>query len=87
MPADPDDWTSKTEGKGQKWKQNADSSEAEQNYREGLADYLGISEGDVATDQTWRDQVGRVSASDFDSAIAGKGDKWARNFERGVTQG
>lgn len=85
MPANGDDWESKAEGKGNKWKQNTQGSRDE--YEQGVAEYLGVSEAEIATGSTWEQQVDRVSADEFNRSVQGKGQKWADNYTRGMTQG
>lgn len=75
-------WERKTANAGDKWKQA--TSGAGQRYAQGLAN-AGAPPG-PQTISAWEQGVGATSASDFQSAISGKGAKWAENFRRGVSR-
>lgn len=85
MPADPDDWESGMQGAADSWKAGVSRAGADEDYAQGLANYLGVSAGSITTDDDWRAGVADVSESEFQQSIEGKGQKWADNFERGVT--
>jgi len=78
-----DKWERKTSGAGDKWKANTQDGD----YAGGVADFWGMSPGEVGASSAWSEGVDATSAGDFDSAVQGKGDKWRRNTERGLRQG
>lgn len=75
-------WEEKTGGKGAKWKENATAGSSQ--YAAGVAKFLGESPS-AAVVQRQRDGINRVSAEDFNASVSGKGEKWARNYRRGMT--
>lgn len=78
-------WERKTAGKGTKWKQDTEAAGAG-SYCRGLAEAFGISEAACMSGAgaAWQQGVAAVSAAEFDSAIAGKGQKWLRNTVAGI---
>lgn len=76
-------WERKTSGDA--WKsgiQNGDS------YAEGLANFWGGSANDYSdSEDSWDTEVSAVSASEFDSAVSNKGDKWRQNAHEGAQNG
>ena len=80
-----DKWERKTSGAGQRWRDAVEGRQSD--YEQGVADFLGVSPDQITTGSTWNQEVQAVSASDYDAAVQGKGQKWAENYRRGVTQG
>ena len=77
-----DKWERKTSNAGSRWHsavRDVDNSD----WQQGVANFLGTSQANIEPD--WETEVRKVSASDFQSSIDGKGDKWASNLERGLT--
>lgn len=79
-----DNWERKMQNAGQKWKDRVQGQQNE--YESGVADFLGVSEGEVSTGSDWSSGVDSVSASEFQNSVEGKGDKWARNVRDGLTR-
>lgn len=77
-------WERKMSNAGSKWKDGVSGKQGD--YEQGVADFLGTDPGNVSTGGDWEDGVSAVSASDFQSQVAGKGDKWARRTENGMTR-
>jgi len=73
-------WEAKTQNAGAKWKRN--TVNAAPKFQQGIADFFQVSPGAVNTEvvANYGAGVGRVSEADFQSAVAGKGDKWERNL-------
>lgn len=76
-------WERKTENAGRKWESAIDET-SQSDWASEVADFLGVSEGEVTPD--WKDGVENVSASEFQSSVEGKADKWERNTRRGLTE-
>ena len=75
-------WEEKTANAGVRWKKGVEGKQSA--YAEGVAHFLGVSPADIGKDDDWANGVARVSASDFQNAIAGKGDKWARKLKEAM---
>lgn len=75
-------WEAKTQDAGSKWK--AGLAGAEQRWAAGLSAF-GAAPGPL-TSQAYSAGIARVSASEFQQSIAGKGSKWAENFRRGISR-
>jgi hypothetical protein len=75
-------WEAKMQTAGQKW--DAAKSYMPQNWAEGLR-AAGASPGPL-TSRAYQEGISRISASDFQSAVSGKGDKWERNFLAGISR-
>lgn len=73
-------WADRASNNGQKWKSR--TSEAADDFREGLMSIDGISEVGIVDE--FRDGVSRVSASDFNQSVQGKQQKFRDNFVEGV---
>jgi len=73
-------WSRKTSGKGDKWKREVKGKGSD--VCAGLMKIEGIESCGIADD--YDREVAKVSASDFNSAIEGKKDKWKRNFKSGI---
>jgi len=86
MPADSSDWEEGMQGASGKWKDNVSAAARDNSYSEGIAAYLGVDPGQVTTEDDWESGVSGVSEEEFNRSVSGKGDKWARNYERGVTR-
>lgn len=77
-------WERKTARAGEKWKAGVSGKASE--YCKGLAEKLGVSyEACMANvGRSWTEGTEAVGASEFQSAIAGKGTKWAEKLRRGI---
>jgi len=65
-----DKWERKTSNVGQKWKERTLAGD----YCKGFSEFLGHAVSEVCT--SWRAGVDAVSASQFNSAIVGKKQKY-----------
>ena len=74
-------WEGKTQNAGEKWKSAVGDTGA---WQRGLQ-AAGVTPGPLST-AAYQAGVGRVTASDFNQAIAGKGQKWEDNFRRGISR-
>jgi hypothetical protein len=74
-------WERKTSGAGDKWKAATQGSAGR--YADGLSEAAGVSVGPM-TRAAFESGIGAVSASDFNAAVSGKGQKWQEGFQRGV---
>ena len=72
-------WARKMANAGPRWKQAVSGKAAE--YARGMGQFLGIS---ISTThpkvQAWQEGVDAVSPEDFQRAVAGKEEKWARRL-------
>ena len=75
-------WERKTQNAGSKWKDGVSGKEGA--LAEGLS-AAGLPPGPQFL-QAWSSGVGAVSAQDFQSSIAGKGQKWADNTRAGISR-
>lgn len=75
-------WERKTQNAGEKWKANTSGKGA--NLRDGLS-RAGFNAGPQFM-ASWEAGVAAVSASDFNSAIQGKGAKWEANTAAGIAR-
>lgn len=75
-------WEAKTQNAGEKWKSGL--SGAEGRWAAGLSAF-GTPPGPM-TSAAYSQGIGRVSASDFQRSISGKGAKWRENFARGMSR-
>jgi len=75
-------WERNTSGKGGKWKANATAGSS--NYAAGVAKFLGAQPSSAVVERQ-RAGVAAVSPEAFNASIAGKGQKWAENYRRGMT--
>jgi hypothetical protein len=64
--------------KGEKWKRGVTGKESE--YCSGVAEFLGVGTCNPERAAAWREGVDSVSAADFDKAVRGKEEKWARRY-------
>lgn len=71
-------WERKTANAGPKWK----ASVTKEKYMAGM-DEFGTPVGPM-TGQNYADGVGEISAAEFQAAITGKGEKWARRLKEAV---
>jgi hypothetical protein len=80
-------WMNRTAQAGIKWQQGV-SAAGPGAYCEGLAKF-GINPGACMSGPgaAWQSGVSQVGAAGFQQSIAGKGDKWARNWIRGESGG
>jgi hypothetical protein len=80
-------WARKTQNAGQKWASGVQAAGAGA-YCEGLAKF-GINPAACmqGPGAAWQAGVSAVGPQGFQAAIAGKADKWARNFIRGIQGG
>lgn len=80
-------WERRTAGAGEKWKRGM--SGAQSRYCKGLSEKLGVSyEACMANaGRSFGEGTGAISASDFQSAVSGKGSKWAEGVRRGIEGG
>lgn len=78
-------WERKTAQAGERWKAGVTGKASE--YCKALAQKFGVSEGAcmAAAGRRWQEGVGAVTPSEFQSAVAGKGAKWAEKFVRGLS--
>ena len=74
-------WERKTQGAGERWKRRVTG--AESRLAEGLR-ALGVNPGPEFL-ASYRAGVDACSAGDFQNSIAGKGDKFIRNYVEGVS--
>lgn len=77
-------WERKTANAGEKWKAGVSGKASE--YCKGLSEKLGVSyEACMAkAGRSWGEGTGAVGAGEFQSAVSGKGSKWAEKFRRGI---
>lgn len=77
-------WERKTARAGEKWKAGVSGKASE--YCKGLAEKLGVSYDACMAQagRSWGEGTGAVGAGEFQSAIAGKGAKWAEKLVRGI---
>lgn len=75
-------WARKMAVAGERWKSGVTGKGAE--YCSGVAAFLGV--GTCAPDKraAFEAGVNAVSASDFQSAVAGKEEKWARKLREAL---
>jgi len=64
--------------KGEVWKKGVTGKESE--YCKGVAEFLGVSTCNPERLQAYREGIAEVSAADFDAAVKGKEEKWARRY-------
>jgi hypothetical protein len=64
--------------KGEKWKAGVTGKESA--YCQGVAEFLGVSTCKPERAAAYAEGVGAVSAADFDAAVSGKEEKWARRY-------
>lgn len=74
-------WARKMANAGTKWK--AAVTGKGDAYVEGIKNTLGYTVGPI-TKGNWQDGVNDVSAADFQSAVAGKEDYWAKRLQEGL---
>jgi len=75
-------WEAKTAAAGERWKAAVQGKGAA--YCRGIAQFLGVGTCAPGVQARWEQGVGRVTAADFQSAIAGKGSKWEENLRRAL---
>jgi hypothetical protein len=63
--------------KGEKWKKGVTGKEND--FCEGIKEFLGVTSCNPDIVNAWRTGVEEVTASQFDHAVSGKEEKW---FER-----
>jgi len=68
-------WARKTAKKGAVWKERTLKGD----YAGGLATFMGIPANPEKV-SAWEEGVKAVDPKDFDSAIAGKEDKWKKRY-------
>lgn len=80
-------WADNTAQAGGAWKAGVDAA-GPSAYCQGLAKF-GINPASCQSGPgaRWAQGVGAVSAADFQAAIAGKAEKWARNYVRKLSGG
>jgi len=64
--------------KGEKWK--AGVTGKEDAFCKGIAEFLGTGTCNPEVMANYREGVAAVSAADFDAAVRGKEEKWARRY-------
>ncbi|MCJ7816743.1 MAG: hypothetical protein MUP55_02695 [Candidatus Aenigmarchaeota archaeon] len=69
-------WENKVNGTA--WKSGVTGKGGD--YCDGVAEFLGVSSCNPSVQSAFTRGVDRVSANDFDSAVKGKGSKWARRY-------
>jgi hypothetical protein len=65
--------------KGEKWKKNVTGKEND--FCEGIKEFLGVSTCNPDVVSNWREGVDNVSASDFDKSVSGKEEKWFNKYK------
>jgi len=65
--------------KGDKWKKGVTGKEDE--FCRGVAEFLGVPTCNPDRMTAFREGVDAVTASDFDAAVKGKEEKWARRYK------
>lgn len=75
-------WARKTEDQGDKWAKSVKGRKKA--YASGVADFLGVSEGQIGdVAETWENEVEDSDAqAKYDLNVKGKGDKWAENYKK-----
>jgi len=68
--------------RGDRWKQGVTGKE--DSYCRGIAEFLGVATCNPIRMQRWREGVDAVSAADFDAAVRGKEEKWARKYKEAM---
>jgi hypothetical protein len=68
--------------KGEKWKRGVTGKESE--YCRGIAEFLGVGTCNPEKLNAYREGIAAVSASDFDAAVSGKQEKWARRYREAM---
>ncbi len=78
-------WESHLERAADKWKQGV--TESQDDYRRGLANFLGVSENDISQNVShrWDESVEQMSPEEFRQSIEGEGADWLVNLYEGVT--
>ena len=54
-------------------------------YARGVAEFIGVSPAQIGKADTWQRAVDAVSEADFARAVAGKEEKWKRNYIEAMT--
>lgn len=77
-------WERKTARAGEKWKAGVSGKASE--YCKGLSETLGVSYDACMAQagRSWGEGTGAVGAAEFQSAVTGKGSKWAEGVRRGI---
>ncbi|WP_435182000.1 hypothetical protein [Halorussus sp. AFM4] len=78
-------WESHLERAADQWKQGV--TESQDDYRRGLANFLGVSENDISQNVShqWDEGVSQMSPDEFRQSIEGEGADWLVNLYEGVT--
>jgi hypothetical protein len=75
-------WERKTANAGTKWAAGVANGDTP---CQGIREEYGVTNCNI--DQAWREGVNAVGAQGFQATVAGKGDKWLRNFLAGLASG
>jgi len=71
-------WERKMRNAGAKWKKNVNPKA----YAEGIKAFLGSVNPDVV--KAYEEGVSSVTAEEFQSAVTGKSEKWARKLKQAL---
>jgi hypothetical protein len=64
--------------KGERWKSGVTGKGPD--YCKGVAEFIGVGTCKSERERAYTEGVNAVTAADFDAAIAGKEEKWARRY-------
>jgi hypothetical protein len=64
--------------KGDKWKRGVTGKESD--FCSGVAEFLGVGTCNPDVLTAYREGIADVSAADFDAAVRGKEEKWAKRY-------
>lgn len=78
-------WEDGLMARAEKWQKK--SSESEDSYRKGVANFLGVDEDDVSKDTSgeWQRNISAVNPEEYRDAVKGRGPEWFLGIYRGMT--